>query len=152
MGELIDVACDICGQIYRWSDERVGEIAACRECGTKFEVTEYTPPPDPDEAAMDNPLPWVKGGIVAAIIVLALFGLGRLLFYRPGAATAGGSAAINPFCFIAFVKQNGALNTSTASILIAETGAKTTLKQQPRTEVRPRVLTFCPLPKPAIRP
>lgn len=350
MGELIDVACDICGQIYHWSDERLGEIAACRECGTKFEVMEYIPPPDPDDAAMDNPLPWVKGGGVAAVIVLAVFGLGRLLFYRPGGDTtfaaassqqmqttqsdpirarmqrsfrnvrtstppatsptlppgptglppgfaprrsippapappvssahasppgvltgvppvvtgwvmsgvpilklhvtgrgfrgvtavqvgggvslnnvsfsivsdselainsgfamhpqavtmisspdgmvvifhdsaktadaqtnssvttaadvvlvrnngrftspnpvlllveSGGSAEIASFAFIAFVKQNGRLTTSSVNILIAEPGAQITLKQPPRTEVRPRVLTFCPLPKPVIRP
>jgi hypothetical protein len=84
MAELIEVACDICGQKYRWSDERLGSTAACRECGTKFEVEEFVPPPDDaDDEVGDSPLPWIKGALVAALIVAALSGLGSLLFTRP---------------------------------------------------------------------
>lgn len=84
MAELIEAACDICGQLYRWSEERLNETAVCRECGTKFEVQRYTPPPDEVEGDLDNPLPWIKGACVAAIIIAALGGLGSLLTYRPG--------------------------------------------------------------------
>lgn len=87
MAELIDVACDICGQKYRWGVERVGSATQCRECGTKFEVAEYMPPPE--EGTDDgNPLPWIKGACVAALVIASVAGLGSLPFIRPSPAVA----------------------------------------------------------------
>ena len=81
MSELIDVACDICGKQYRWPDERLGETALCRYCGTKFEVKLYVPPED-DTNAKD--LQWFKGVGVAILVVSVAVGLSSLLFIRPG--------------------------------------------------------------------
>lgn len=81
MSELIDVACDICGKQYRWPDERLGESATCRYCGTKFEVKLFVPPED-DTNAKD--LQWFKGVGVAILVVSVAVGLSSLLFIRPG--------------------------------------------------------------------
>lgn len=81
MSELIDVACDICVKQYRWPDERLGETATCRYCGTKFEVTQYAPP---DDDATANDLQWFKGVGVAILVASVAVGLGSLLFIRPG--------------------------------------------------------------------
>ncbi len=87
MAELIDVACDICGQKYQWGPERVGSSTQCRECGTKFSVVEYTPPPEEDTNA-NSPWRWIKGACVALLVVTAVVGLGSLPFVRPAPARA----------------------------------------------------------------
>lgn len=90
MAELIDVACDICGQKYRRSEEDMGKKAKCRICGTKFEIARYVPPDElfeaEQEAALGNPLPWIKGGATFALILLLIGGLGSLLFIKPASA------------------------------------------------------------------
>jgi hypothetical protein len=84
MAEFTDVACDICGKLYHWTVDRLGDTAICRECGTKFDVTEYVAPPEDDEESIEsNPLPWIKGASVVALILLVLVGLSSLLFIRP---------------------------------------------------------------------
>jgi hypothetical protein len=87
MAELIDVACDICSQKYRLDAERLGTMAPCRECGTKFKIVEYTPPPDEDAPA-DSPWIWIRGAFVAAIVIAAVSLLGSLPFIRPSPVQA----------------------------------------------------------------
>ncbi len=96
MSDLIDAACDICGRQYRWPDERLGESATCRYCGTKFEVTVYVPP-DEDTNAKD--LQWFKGVGIAILVLIVVAGLSSLLVLRPSAtgwSVAGGSWGSRP--------------------------------------------------------
>jgi len=59
MPEAIKSACDICGQIYHLSEERLGRSTSCKVCGTKFTVEEFVPPKEEEH---DSPWPWIKGG------------------------------------------------------------------------------------------
>ncbi|MBS0263162.1 MAG: hypothetical protein JSS02_14555 [Planctomycetes bacterium] len=83
MDETVDVACDICGQKYQLSPSRLGLSTQCRECGTKFQVREYAPPPDPDQVEAGNPWPWIRGAGVTALVLALVSGLASLPFYRP---------------------------------------------------------------------
>lgn len=84
MAEIVDVACDICGKIYHWTEERLGDVVTCSECGTKFDVTEYVAPAEDGEVDVNNnPLPWIKGAFVVALILCVLLGLSSLVFIRP---------------------------------------------------------------------
>lgn len=97
MAELIDVACDICGQKYRRPEEEIGRKAKCRVCGTKFEVSKYTPPDElfeEEAAALGNPMPWIKGGATFALILLLIGGLGSLLFIKPASAKLTGNESL----------------------------------------------------------
>jgi hypothetical protein len=63
---------------------------------------------------------------------------------------AGGRAKIRSFTPLCFLAAGAELETTTAHKLIAPAGVKITQRVQfPDAEVRPAVLTFCPLPKPA---
>lgn len=91
MSDLIDAACDICGRQYRWPDERLGETATCRYCGTKFEVKVFVAPEE-DSHAKD--LQWFKGVGVAILVLAVVVGLSSLLVLRPagsGSNVAGDS-------------------------------------------------------------
>ncbi|MDB5340880.1 MAG: hypothetical protein JWN70_6499 [Planctomycetaceae bacterium] len=91
MSELIDAVCDICGRQYRWPDERLGESATCRYCGTKFEVQVFVAPEEDTNA---NDLRWFKGVGVAILVLTVVVGLSSLLMIRPSATgwtVTGGS-------------------------------------------------------------
>ncbi|MFO1022780.1 MAG: hypothetical protein U0903_19110 [Planctomycetales bacterium] len=83
MPEMINAACDICGQAYRRTVEELGKKAKCRVCGTTFEIVQKADPDelfDSEDEHDGNPLPWIKGGATSALILLIIFGLGSLLF------------------------------------------------------------------------
>ncbi len=99
MAALIDAACDICGHIHHIVEDRLGDVVPCRECGTKFEVVEYFPPPeDETEATNNSPLPWIKGAGITVLILCVLVGLSSLLVYRPtpGSRQVAGSVWFRP--------------------------------------------------------
>jgi len=83
MPEAIKSACDICGQIYRLSEERLGRSTSCKVCGTKFTVEEFVPPREEEEEEHDSPWPWIKGGFTLMLMLAILIALGRLPFVKP---------------------------------------------------------------------
>lgn len=83
MPEMISIACDICGQPYRREVNDLGKKAKCKVCGTTFKIVQQVDPDelfDSEEASESNPLPWMKGGMTSALLVLIIVGLGSLLF------------------------------------------------------------------------
>lgn len=89
MSEIIEFACDICGQKYRYSEERMGRKTDCRECGAPFELNKHTIAKDEDEDGSDyeEVSPWilVRSAFVGTLLFFIIGGLCYLPFYTPDA-------------------------------------------------------------------
>jgi hypothetical protein len=87
---MISVACDICGQNYDLSDQLYGKLHKCRECDTRFEVSDDNAPVEPAVEGEEPPESDFAGvwrimrGTAAGIAILAACGwMTALLFYDP---------------------------------------------------------------------
>ncbi|MCC7422353.1 MAG: hypothetical protein IT428_18905 [Planctomycetaceae bacterium] len=87
MSEIIEFACDICGQKYRYSEERMGRKTDCRECGAPFELNKHTIAKDDDEEDSDDEevSPWIliRSAVVGTLLFFIIGGLSYLPFYAP---------------------------------------------------------------------
>lgn len=87
MSEIIEFACDICGQKYRYSEERMGRKTDCRECGAPFELNKHTIAKDEDEDGSDDEetSPWllIRSAFVGTLLFFIIGGLSYLPFSSP---------------------------------------------------------------------
>jgi hypothetical protein len=87
VSEIIEFACDICGQKYRYSEERMGRKTDCRECGAPFELNKHTIAKDEDEDGSDDEemSPWIliRSAFVGTLLFFIIGGLCYLPFYTP---------------------------------------------------------------------